>query len=70
MDFEQPRLVEGAPAQGRGIGTRWTLRSLPIQTLCFYDCVQTLKMQNLENTLDLFMNRKLQLTWESQNTKK
>lgn len=66
MDFEQHGLVEGVPAQSREIGTRWTLRSFPIQTtLCFYDCVQTQKMQNPENTLDLYMNRKLQLTWKS-----
>lgn len=66
MDFGQYSLVEDIPAQGRGIETRWTLRSVLIQTtLCFYDCVQIPKMQNLENTLDLHMNRKLQLTWES-----
>ena len=27
--FEQPGLVEGVPAHGRGVGTRWSLRSLP-----------------------------------------
>jgi len=27
--FEHPGLVEGVPAHGRGIGTRWALRSLP-----------------------------------------
>jgi len=31
--FEQPVLVEGVPAHGRGVITRWSLRSLPIQTI-------------------------------------
>ncbi|GAB0188788.1 hypothetical protein GRJ2_001344100 [Grus japonensis] len=30
--FGQPGLVEGVPAHGRGVGTRWSLRSLPTQT--------------------------------------
>jgi len=30
---EQPGLVEDVPAHGRGIGTRWSLRSLPTQTI-------------------------------------
>ena len=35
---EQPGLVEDVPAHGRGIGTRWSLRSLPTLTiLWFYD---------------------------------
>ena len=35
---EQPDLVEDVPADGRGVGTRWALRSLPTQTiLWFYD---------------------------------
>lgn len=33
--FEQPGLVEGVPARGRGVGTRWSLRSI----LWFYDHV-------------------------------
>jgi len=33
-----PGLVEGVPAHGRGVGTRWSLRSLPALTiLWFYD---------------------------------
>jgi len=32
-DFEQPGLVEGVHAHGRGVGTRWSLRSLPTQTI-------------------------------------
>ena len=31
--FEQPGLVEGVPAHGRGVGTRWSLMSLPTQTI-------------------------------------
>jgi len=35
---EQPGLVEDVPAHGRGVGTRWSLRSLPTLTiLWFYD---------------------------------
>ena len=30
---EQPGLVEGVPAHGRGVGTTWSLRSLPTQTM-------------------------------------
>jgi len=29
--FEQPGLVEGVPARGRGVGTRWFIRLLPIK---------------------------------------
>ena len=31
--FEQPGLVEGVPAHGRGVETRWSLRSFSIQTI-------------------------------------
>ena len=31
--FEQPGLVEGVPAHGKGVGSRWSLRSLPTQTI-------------------------------------
>jgi len=31
--FEQPGLVEGVPAHGRGVGTRVSLRFLPTQTI-------------------------------------
>ena len=31
--FEQLGLVEGVPAHGRGVGTRWSLGSLPTQTI-------------------------------------
>ena len=31
--FEQPGLVEGVPADGRGFGTRWSLKCLPTQTI-------------------------------------
>jgi len=35
----RPGLVEGVPTHGRGLGTRWSVRSLPTQTiLWFYDC--------------------------------
>jgi len=30
---EQPGLVEDVPAHGRGVGTRWSLRSLPTLTI-------------------------------------
>jgi len=41
--FEQPGLVEGVPAHGRGIGTRWSLRSVPTQTIFwFYDSMNLL----------------------------
>jgi len=40
MGSEQPGLVESVPAHGRGVGTRWSFRSLPTQTiLWFYDIV-------------------------------
>ena len=31
--FEQPGLVKGVPAHGRGVGNRQSIRSLPIQTI-------------------------------------
>ena len=31
--FEQPGVVEGVPVHGRGVGTRWSVRSLPTQTI-------------------------------------
>jgi len=31
--FEQPGLVEGVPAHGRGVGARWSLKSFPTQTV-------------------------------------
>jgi len=35
---EHPGLVEGVPAHGRGAGMRWSIRSLPTQTVpWFYD---------------------------------
>ena len=33
---EQPGLVEDVPAHGRGIGTRWSLRSRPTQTILWF----------------------------------
>jgi len=30
---EHPGLVEGVPADGRGVGTGWSMKSLPTQTL-------------------------------------
>jgi len=36
--FDQPSLVEGVAAHGRGVGMRWSIRFLPNQTiLWFYD---------------------------------
>jgi len=32
-DFEQPGLVEGLPAHGRGVGTRLSIMPLPPQTI-------------------------------------
>ena len=38
---EQPGLVEDVPAHGGGVGTRWSLRSLPTLTiLLFYDSMK------------------------------
>ena len=34
--FEQSGLVEGVPAHSRGVGTRWSLRSLPTQTILWF----------------------------------
>lgn len=34
--FEQPALVEGVPAHGRGVGMRWSLRCLPTQTIPWF----------------------------------
>jgi len=31
--LEQPGPVEGVPAHGRGVGTGWSVRSLPTQTI-------------------------------------
>lgn len=31
--FERPGLVGGIPAHGKGVGTTWSVRSLPIQTI-------------------------------------
>ena len=39
--FEQPGLVEGVPVRGRGGGTRWSLRSLPTQTILWLFYCQT-----------------------------
>ena len=38
-DFEQSNLAEGVPTYGKGVGTRWSLRSLPTPTILwwFYD---------------------------------
>jgi len=34
--FEQSDLMEGVPAHGRGVGPRWSLMSIPTQSiLCF-----------------------------------
>lgn len=33
QNFAQPGLVEGVPAHGRGVGTGWSLRFLPTQTI-------------------------------------
>ena len=33
---EQPGLVEHVPAQGRGVGTRWSSRSLPALTILWF----------------------------------
>jgi len=34
--FEQPGLVESVPAHGRGVGTRWPVRSLLTQTILWF----------------------------------
>lgn len=44
-DFEYPDLVGGIPAHGRGLGTRWPLKSIPAQTiLWFCEIVQLIRM--------------------------
>lgn len=35
----------GVPAHGRGIGTKWSLRSLPIQTILWWFCAETRKFE-------------------------
>jgi len=46
--FEQPGLVEDVPAHGREVGTRWSLRSLPTQTILLFDvyskCTYTINL--------------------------
>ena len=41
--FEQPGLVGGVPALDRGVGTRWSLRCLPTQTILwtvrYHECI-------------------------------
>jgi len=38
---EQPGLMEGVPADGRGVGTGWSSRSLPTQTILWiYDSMK------------------------------
>ena len=36
---EQPGLVEGVPAHGRGVGAEWSVRSLPTQTIQWLWCL-------------------------------
>ena len=57
--FEQPGLVEGVPAHGRGVGTRWSIRSVPTQTiLWFYDfsliCKLLLKVMSHHPSTEVF----------------
>jgi len=33
---QHPGLVEDVPAHGRGVGTRWSLRSLPTLTILWF----------------------------------
>ena len=35
--FEQPAVVQGVPAHGRGVGTSWSIRSLPTQTILWFN---------------------------------
>ena len=54
--FDQPGLVEGVPAHGRGGGTGWSIRSLPAQTIIwFYDLqlAWTLNNDKTEGSLQI-----------------
>lgn len=35
----RPEVVAGNPARGRGVGTRWSLSSLPTQAILWCSCV-------------------------------
>ena len=47
---EQPGLVEGVPAHGRGVGTGWSLQSLPTQTSLWVYGPTTIKMTSLKDS--------------------
>jgi len=48
--FEQPGLVEGVPVHGRGGGIRWSVRSLPTQTiLWFYVLGNCRRLQKIQS---------------------
>lgn len=48
MGPEQPSLVEGGPAHGRGIETRWPLRYLSAQTILLVDITDKIREEILE----------------------
>lgn len=39
--FDQPGLAKDFPVHGRGVGTRWSLNSLPIQTILWFFSINT-----------------------------
>jgi len=49
--FEQPGLVEDVPAWGRGVGTRWSLRLFPMQTILWFILWFYVKDKIYENTI-------------------
>ena len=50
--FEQPGIVEGVPAHGRGRGTRWSLRSLPTQIIVWFCDCETVNHEVLRTKLN------------------
>lgn len=54
---EQPHLVSGTPAHDRGVGTKWSLRFLPIQTILWFYYVSLL----LREFIVLFRNNPMKL---------
>ena len=59
----QPGLVEDVPVHGRGVGTRWSLRSVPTQTILWFFCVYLSFMcSNTDGqNLWVFLQQRLQM---------
>lgn len=52
--FEPPGLVEGVSTHGRGIGTRWSLRSPPTELILWWCC----KSSEFRNECKLWQEQK------------